>query len=250
MTDYGKLWETVKGNVSFIAVSVLIVAAIYIIALILEKLIEKKCGVKFNTEKTKINRLVVIAMFAAIAALLMFIEFPLPFAPAFYEMDLSEIPALIGAFMFGPTAGVAIEGVKILLKVVLKGTTTAFVGDLANFVIGCAMVVPASAVYFIKKSKKSALIGIIIGSVFMITAGSLMNGFYLLPKFSELYGIPMDSLIAMGTKVNSRIDSVFTMVAFAVVPFNLVKSLISGTITVLLYKYISRLIKEQHTKMS
>ena len=87
----------------------------------------------------------------------MFFEFPLWFAPAFYELDFSEVPALVGAFMFGPTAGVAIEGLKVLIKIALKGTTTMFVGDLANFIVGCAMVVPASAFYFTKKTRKSAL---------------------------------------------------------------------------------------------
>ena len=143
MTDYQKLFESVKDNVSFIVVSLLIIVVTYFVAFGLVKLIEKKYNMRFNSEKTKVNRIVVIAMFAAISAILMFFEFPVGFAPSFYELDFSEIPALLGAFMFGPTAGVAIEGVKILLKIVLKGTTTAFVGDLANFIIGCSMVVPS-----------------------------------------------------------------------------------------------------------
>ena len=154
MTDYGKLLEAVKSNVTFILVSILIVVCVYFIAKGLEKLIEAKCGMHFNSEKTKVNRLVVIAMFSAISAILMFFEFPLWFAPAFYELDFSEVPALVGAFMFGPTAGVAIEGLKVLIKIALKGTTTMFVGDLANFIVGCAMVVPASAFYFTKKNKE------------------------------------------------------------------------------------------------
>ncbi|MDD6797524.1 MAG: ECF transporter S component [Clostridia bacterium] len=246
MTDYAKLWETVKGNVTFIVISVLIIAAVYLAAFGLEKLIEKKCNMRFNSERTKVNRLVVIALFSALSAVLMFFEFPVWFAPSFYELDFSEIPALVGAFMFGPTAGVAIEGIKILLKIVLKGTTTAFVGDFANFIIGCAMVVPASAVYFTKKSRKSALVGMITGGLFMTLAGSFMNGFYLLPKFSELFGLPMETIIAMGHKVNGSINSVFSLVALAVVPFNILKSVIVAVITLVLYKYISNLIKGQH----
>ena len=159
----------------------------------------------------------------------MFFEFPLWFAPAFYELDFSEVPALVGAFMFGPTAGVAIEGLKVLIKIALKGTTTMFVGDLANFIVGCAMVVPASAFYFTKKTRKSALIGLITGGLCMVIAGSLMNGFYLLPKFAELYGMPIEALVAL-----------------AVVPFNILKSIVVGAITLILYKYISNLIKGQH----
>lgn len=250
MTDYQKLFETVMDNIAFIAVSLIIIAVVYFVALGLEKLIEKRYDMRFNSEKTKINRIVVVAMFAAVSAILMFFEFPVGFAPAFYELDFSEIPALLGAFMFGPTAGVAIEGVKILLKIVLKGTTTAFVGDFANFIIGCSMVVPASAVYFIRKSKKSALIGMIAGGLFMTIVGSFMNGFYLLPKFSELFGLPMEKIIAMGHDINSGINSVFTLVALAVVPFNILKAAVVSVVTLVLYKYISRLIKGQHVENS
>ena len=73
-----------------------------------------------------------------------------------------------------------------------------------------------------------------------------MNGFYLLPKFAELYGMPIEALVAMGTKVNASINSVFTLVALAVVPFNILKSIVVGVITLILYKYISNLIKGQH----
>lgn len=250
MTDYQKLFESVKDNVSFIVVSLLIIAVTYFVAFGLEKLIEKKYNMKFNSEKTKVNRIVVIAMFAAISAILMFFEFPVGFAPSFYELDFSEIPALLGAFMFGPTAGVAIEGAKILLKIVLKGTTTAFVGDLANFIIGCAMVVPASAVYFVKKSRESALVGMAAGGIFMVVVGSLMNAFYLLPKFSVLFGLPMETIIAIGHEINGGINSVFTLVAFAVVPFNLLKAVIVSAVTLFLYKYVSRLIKGQHVEAS
>lgn len=250
MTDYQKLLETIKGNITFIAVALFIIAAVYFVAFALEKLIEKKCGIKFNSEKTKVNRLVVIAMFAAIAAVLMIFDFPVGFAPEFYKLDFSELPALLGAFMFGPTAGVAIEGVKVLLKIVLKGTTTAFVGDFANFVIGCSMVVPASVVYFIRRSRKSALVGMAAGTLLMVIAGSFMNGFYLLPKFSELYGMPLEKIVAKGNEINGGINSVFTLVAFAVVPLNLLKAVLVSIITMFLYKYISKLIKGQHTKAS
>lgn len=250
MTDYQKLFESVKDNVSFIVVSLLIIAVTYFVAFGLEKLIEKKYNMRFNSEKTKVNRIVVIAMFSAISAILMMLDFPVGFAPAFYKLDFSEIPALLGAFMFGPTAGVAIEGVKVLLKIVLKGTSTAFVGDFANFIFGCSMVIPASAVYFVKKSRKSALVGMASGGILMTVIGCFMNAFYLLPKFSVLYGMPMEEIIAMGSKINAGIDSVFTLVAFAVVPLNLLKAVTVSAVTLFLYKYVSRLIKGQHVEAS
>ena len=111
------------------------------------------------------KNIVLMAVFSALATVLMLLEFPIPFiAPSFYEIDLSEIPILIGSFIMGPVAGVIMEAVKILLKLLIKGTSTAYVGDLANFFIGCCFVIPASIIYKHKKSKKSALIGMTVGT--------------------------------------------------------------------------------------
>jgi riboflavin transporter FmnP len=239
-----KTFSSAKDNVSFILVSLLMIVVVYLIALGCEKLIEKKNNYRFSSEKTKINKLVLMAMLSAIAAVLMYVEFPLTFiAPSFYEMDLSEVPIMIGSFMLGPCAGVIMEAVKILLKIVLKGTSTAFVGDFANFILGCAFVVPASVVYHTKKTKKRAIIGLIVGAAVLIVSGVFMNALYLLPKYSQLYGMPMETFISMGAKINPAISNVFTFVILAVAPFNLIKSIIVGVITILLYKYLSRLIK-------
>jgi riboflavin transporter FmnP len=239
-----KTFSSAKDNVSFILGSLLMIVVVYLIALGCEKLIEKKNNYRFSSEKTKINKLVLMAMLSAIAAVLMYVEFPLTFiAPSFYEMDLSEVPIMIGSFMLGPCAGVIMEAVKILLKIVLKGTSTAFVGDFANFILGCAFVVPASVVYHTKKTKKRAIIGLIVGAAVLIVSGVFMNALYLLPKYSQLYGMPMETFISMGAKINPAISNVFTFVILAVAPFNLIKSIIVGVSTILLYKYLSRLIK-------
>ena len=243
MADFGKLLGQVKDNVVFVLISILIMVAVYAIAKVSEKLIEKKTGVKFNQVKTKINRMTVIAMLSALAFILMFYEFPVPFAPIFYKIDASEIPVLIGAFMFGPAAGVVIEGIKVLLHLVIKGTETAFVGDFANFILGSCYVVPAATIYLFKKTKKSAIIGMIVGTVVLVIAGCLLNAYYLLPKYAELFGMPLDSLVAFGTAVNSSITNVFSFVALAVAPFNLLKGTIVSIITGALYKYVSRIIK-------
>ena len=185
-----------------------------------------------------------MAMLSAIAVILMYFDFPIPFlAPGFYKLDFSEIPVLIGSFMLGPCAGVIIEAVKVILHFCMKGTTTAFVGDFANFILGCMYVVPASIIYHTKKTRKMAIISLVAGGAILVVAGMLLNAWYLLPKYSELYGMPMDVLIAMGTKVNASIKDVFSFVALAVAPFNIIKALIDGTLTVILYKYLSHQLK-------
>ena len=151
---------------------------------------------------------------------------------------------MICAFAMGPVAGVAAELCKVLLKLVLKGTTTAFVGDFANFVVGCAFVLPASIVYYIKKTRKMAIGGLALGTVIMTVFGSAFNAFYLLPKFAELYGMSMEAIIGMGTAINGSIDSVWSLVFYAVVPFNILKGLIISVVTMLLYKHISPILKK------
>lgn len=197
-----------------------------------------------NNTPNKTKRLVKIAMLGAVASVLMLFEFPLPFiAPPFYEMDLSEIPVLIGAFALGPSAGALIELIKILVKLLLTGTSTAFVGDIANYVIGCAFVVPAALIYKKHKTKKNALIGMVAGTAFMAAAGCFINAYILLPTYAAAFGMPLDTIIEMGTTVNAGINDVFTFVVLAVAPFNLIKGFLVSLITMLLYKHISPLIK-------
>ena len=192
-----------------------------------------------NKKILSIRDLVQIGMFGALAAVLMLFEFPLPFiAPSFYELDLSEIPVLIGTFSMGPVAGVLIELIKILLKLVLKGTSTAYVGDVANFVIGCFFLLPAGIIYKVKKTKKGAVTGMAAGTLVMAAAGAVMNAYVLLPLYSQFYGMPMEALIAAGTEVNSLITSIPTFVLVAVVPFNLIKGIIVSLITYLVYKRV------------
>ena len=236
------LMQSVKDNVAFLGVCLLIVVAIFVVASVTEKALRKKNSMPRTNSPAR--RVALVSVFSAIAAVLMLFELPLWFAPSFYELDFSEIPVLICAFAMGPVAGVATELCKVLLKLVLKGTTTAFVGDFANFVVGCSLVLPASIVYYIRKNKKMAIGGLALGTLIMTIFGSGFNALYLLPKFSELFGMPMDAIIGMGTAINSSIHSVWTLVFFAVVPFNILKGVVVSAITMLLYKHISPILKK------
>ena len=236
------LIQNVEENLKFLGVCLLIVIAIFVIAAVTEKWLRKKSAMPRSN--TPARRAAIVGVFSAIAAVLMYLEVPLWFAPSFYELDFSEIPVMICAFSMGPVAGVAAELCKVLLKLVLKGTTTAFVGDFANFVVGCSFVLPASIVYYIKKSKKMAVTGLALGTLVMTVFGSAFNALYLLPKFAELYGMSMEAIIGRGTAINASIDSVWTLVFFAVVPFNILKGLIISVVTTLLYKHISPILKK------
>ena len=195
--------------------------------------------------QTRINvrTTVKVGMLAAIAVVLMMFEIPLPFAPSFYEIDFSEVPVLIGAFSIGPLAGAVIEFVKILLNLVFTGTDTAGVGELANFVIGCSLCIPAALIYKHKKTRKSALIGMVTGTTLMVIAGCFINAYIMLPVFSAAFQLPIDALVSMGTAVNPYITNLTTFVIFAVAPFNLLKGALVSLIVLMIYKKISPIFK-------
>ena len=235
------LWSTVVENAVFVLVSVGIAAGLVLRAYGAEKLVKKKNG---DTQRVLTTRkIAMIGVFSAIAGVLMLFEFPVPFAPPFYELDFSEIPGLIGAFAFGPVAGVMIEFCKVLIKLIIKGSSTAFVGDLANFVVGCSFILPASIIYLFKKTKKNAIAASVTGTLCMALFGTFFNAVYLLPTFAKLYGMPLDAIIAMGTSVNSSINSVTTLVIFAVAPLNLLKGGSVSLVTILIYKKLSPILK-------
>ena len=182
-----------------------------------------------------------IGICAAIATVLHMLDFPLLFlAPEFYKLDFSELPVMLCGFYLGPSAVVICEAVKILLKLLLKGTSTACVGDFANFAVGCSLVLPAVIIYHLHKSKHSAVIGLVVGTVILTIFGSAFNAIYLLPKFSQLYGLELTSIIAMGSKINAGIRDITTFVMLAVAPLNLIKGAAVSILTMLLYKRIAR----------
>lgn len=236
--DLKKLFSDLGENFSF----VLVCLAVAIFFIVVSKLAEKFLFKKTLTKVKKTKYITICAMLSALAGILMFFEFPLPFlAPAFYQIDLSELPGVIGSFYLGPVAGVIIEFIKVLVKLLLKGTSTAFVGDFANFTVGCMFVVPASMIYHIKKSQKTAIVSLATGTMSMTVFGSFFNAFYLLPTFSTIFGLPLDAIVDMGSAINGNVTSISTLVLFAVAPLNIIKGLIISLFTFLLYKHISRL---------
>ena len=232
MTDF---WQTLQQNLMFVLIS----AAIIVLIALAAKFSERYLHDIHKIRPTR--RLTLIAICGAIAAILHILDFPLLFlAPEFYKLDFSELPVMLCGFFLGPSAAVFCEVIKILLKLLLKGTSTAFVGDFANFVVGCSLVLPAIIVYHTKKSRNTALWGCIIGTFILTIVGSAFNAIYLLPKFSQLYGIPLDTIVAMGTSINSGITNISTFVMLAVAPLNLIKGAMISVLTMLLYKRVAR----------
>lgn len=192
-----------------------------------------------RSSSNSIKYIAKVGVLSALATILMLFEFPLPIAPSFYELDFSEVPVLIGSFSLGPVAGILIEFIKILINLLINGTDTVFVGELANFLMGVSFVLPASLIYYHKKSLKRALIGMIVGTVSLVLVGAVCNYFLMIPAYVYLAGFPMDAVIGMGTAVNPAIKDLLTLILIAVVPFNLIKGVLCSVITALLYKRVS-----------
>lgn len=221
----------IMENVAFVIGFLVVAAIIIIIAYLFEKLFQKRDGIKGKILTTQ--KVVMIGMLAALAGGLMLFEFPLPLiAPPFYKVDMSEVPVLICGLAFGPVASVMTELVKIMVKLMLKGTSTAFVGEFANFCVGCSMVLPVTIIFhaFKKKSSllKSSIILVaanVVGVISMTVFGSFFNAVYLLPAFAALYGMPLESIIQMGTALNPMVTDQYTFAAICVAPLNLIKGL-------------------------
>ena len=188
----------------------------------------------FNT-----RTMVKISALGAIAFVLMLFEFPLWFAPAFYEMDFSDVPSLIGSFALGPIAGVLIQLVKNLLILVFKGTDTAAVGEFSNFVVGSLFAFTAGYIYHRNKTFKNATIGMIAGIIVMTLVMSFVNYYVMIPLYAGIFGIPIDNIVAMGTALNANIVDLKSLIVFAVVPFNLFKGVLVTLVTTLIYKRVS-----------
>lgn len=237
-----KLIESVADNAIFVLQFLGIVAAIFLVAYVFELYSQKRQGIKMKILTTR--KIAMTGMFSAISGVLMLVEVPLVFiAPEFYGLDLSELPVLICGFAFGPVAGVVAEFVKIIIKLFFKPTSTAFVGELANFIVGCSLILPATITYRLKKSKKMAMLACVIGTLCITVVGTLFNAIYLLPKFAQLFGMPLEQIISMGTEINEHITDITSFVVFAVAPMNLIKGALVSGITLLIYKKLSPILK-------
>lgn len=188
-----------------------------------------------SKKRISVSHMTKIAMMGVLAFIIMQLSAPIPIFPAFLKLDVSDLPALIAAFAMGPLAGVLVSAIKNILH--LLQTTTGGVGELANFFIASAITIPAALIYRRHKTKQSAIIGLIVGTITMAIAGGIANYFVLLPFYSKI--MPVDIIINMGAVVNPNISNFETLVLYGIIPFNLVKGAVLSVITLLIYKHIS-----------
>lgn len=191
-------------------------------------------------KKDTTHNLTVAAMLSAVAFILMFIEFPIPMLiPAFIKMDFSDLPALLGAFALGPVYGVIISFMKNLLHIVIKGTSTACVGELSNFILGAIFSAVAGYLYKHHKSRKTAIIGAVAGAVAMGVLSVPSNYFVVYPAYVQFYHMPLEAILGMYQAILPSADSLIKCLILFNLPFTLVKGLLDAVLCMLIYKPLS-----------
>lgn len=194
-------------------------------------------------DQRKLRNMVKVGILAAMSFILMFVQFPIPVAPPFMKVDLADVPALIGGFSMGPIYGVLIQLIKNILN--LSKTSTYGVGEISNFVVGGLFVFVSSSIYKKNKTKKNATIAMICGMLIMTLAATLSNAFVIFPLYGKAMGVDMNAFVAIAHKTNTLVKSYFTMMIFAIVPFNLIKGFIEILVTKLLYKHVSSILHDK-----
>lgn len=192
---------------------------------------------------SKVRFITVTAMLSAISFVLMYFEFPIPIMPAFVKFDFSDLPALIGTFAYGPVCGVIVCLIKNLLH--LMDSNSMLVGEFSNFILGVAFVIPAGLIYKFKKTKKSALIGGVVGAVFMGVFCVFSNYFIVYPVYYQV-AMPEEAILGMYQAILPSMKSILESLIVFNLPFTVVKGLIAVAITMLVYKPLSPILKGRY----
>lgn len=192
-----------------------------------------------HTKKLQVRKLAMTGMLSAVAFVLMFISISVPVMPSFIKLDLSELPALIGAFSMGPVSGLVICFLKNLLH--LTASNTGGVGELSNFIIGSIFVVTAGVVYNHKKTKAGAMLGAFVGAVLMAVVSVFTNYYIVYPAYTLM--MPMEAIVGAYQTLNSHVENLWDALIWFNLPFTFVKGMLSVIITLLVYKRLSPLIK-------
>ncbi len=187
----------------------------------------------------KLSVIIKISILSAMAFILYLFEFPLPIFPGFLKIDISDLPAMLGGFALGPIAGIIIQLLKNVLHILIRGSSTAGIGELANFIVGAAMVAASAALYKNNKSKKNAAISLTAGVLVMTLVASVANYYVFLPLYESALHFPIEAMVSEGAKVSGLVKDFNSFVVYSILPFNLLKGLIVAVITFLSYKKLS-----------
>ena len=184
-----------------------------------------------------------VGMLSVIAFILMYFQLPITFvAPPFMKLDISDLPVLMGAFTMGPVFGIIIAALKNIMHIIFKGTMTAGIGELSNFLISSTFAFVSAYFYRKHRTYKGAILSLTLGVLAMTFLAMLSNYFVVFPLYAKV--MPMDAIIAMGSAITPRITGLFSMMIYSVLPFNLIKGFTTSAVMMLVYKKISPIFKD------
>lgn len=198
---------------------------------------------EMESSRMKVKKIAFIGLMGAVSAVLMLLRFPIPFMPPFLSFDLSGVMEMMGGLMFGPMEALCIIVVKILLQLVMQGSMSLGTGELQNFILSSAYVLPAVLIYHRKKTKKSAIMGMTVSSVIVAVVAVITNLYLIIPFYVKLFGMSMDDIISMCSAVNPAMKDTVSLVIFGLVPFNLIKYGATSVVTFIIYKRLSGVIR-------
>ena len=193
----------------------------------------------------KLVKLTKISLLSVMAFLLMYIELPIPIFPVFLKIDISDLPALLGAFALGPISGVIIELFKNILHGLLSGKAD-LIGELANFLVGSCLVLVSGYIYKARKSKGGAVISLLIGTMVMSVFAGILNYFIILPLYVKLSGYTIAGVVGMGTMINHNIKDLSSLIILSIIPFNILKGIVVSSVTLALYKSVSPILHKEN----
>ena len=190
-------------------------------------------------KRTDIRKMTSTAMLSAVATVLMFFSFSVPLMPSFIKMDLSELPALIASFTFGPMAGVSVCLVKNLINVFF--TTTGGVGEVSNFLLGAMFVAPAGFIYQKMRTKKGAMIASVVGAATMAGLSLVTNYYIVYPVYTNI--MPMEVIIGAYSAINPNVTNLWQALLWFNVPYTFIKGMLSVVITMFIYKPLAPILR-------
>jgi len=189
-----------------------------------------------------IAKMTLTAMFGALASLLMLLEFPIFFTLPFIKLDFSDVPVILGGYMLGPVWGCVIGGIKIGMNFILNGTMTGGIGELANLLFTLAYVLPASLIYRVMRTKKGAVISLLVSTVFASVAAVILDWLVVFPVYMKAFHLDMETILGMATGANSLVKNEATLMWLSVFPANMLKYALASVITFFVYSPLRKLI--------
>ena len=196
-----------------------------------------------NRNSLNTKTVALVGMLGAVSALLMIFDFSIPVFPSFMKFDLGELPALFAGFFMGPVAATLVVLVKMILKVIIKGTQTAFVGEFMNIVASLSYVLPASVIYKKNHTKNGAKLAMVLATLVTAVVCIFLNAYISFPMYGRLYGLSMEAIVGMAAKANPMVHDTVTLMLFSVFPFNLFKYGVTSILTYLIYKRVGNAIR-------